>query len=217
MGIYSTYLFPRILDFVMSGGNFDEVRRDTLRNVRGNTLEIGFGTGLNLPHYPSSVGRLTTIDVNPGMGTLARKRIAHSGIKVDHRVLNGQSLPMGDGTFESVVSTWTLCSIPDVDAALGEIHRVLAAGGRFFFVEHGLSNEAGIQRWQHRLTPIQKAFAGGCHLDRNIGSLIRGAGFHELELKTFYMEKVPRVEGFLYQGSAIKAEDQRSEHLATSC
>ena len=118
MGMYSSYVFPRILNFVMSGENFDEVRRKTLQNVRGNTLEIGFGTGLNLNHYPASLGRLVAIDVNPGMGAIARKRTAHSGIEVDHRVLDGQSLPIADGTFDSVVSTWTLCSIAEVDEAL---------------------------------------------------------------------------------------------------
>ncbi len=207
MGVYSTYVFPRILNFVMSGENFDEVRRNTLQNVRGNTLEIGFGTGLNLPHYPSSVKRLTAIDVNPGMGGLARKTTAQSEIEVDLHFLDGQSLPMGDRTFDSVVSTWTLCSIPNVDRALVEIYRVLAPGGRYFFVEHGLSNEPGIQRWQRRLTPIQKVFADGCHLDRNIESLVRRAGFCDLDLTTFYMEKVLRIGGFLSRGIAVKPED----------
>ena len=207
MGMYTSYVFPRILDYIMSGENFDEVRRKTLQNVRGNTLEIGFGTGLNLNHYPASLGRLVAIDVNPGMGAMARKRTAHSGTEVDHRVLDGQSLPIADGTFDSVVSTWTLCSIAEVDRALLEIYRVLAPGGRFFFVEHGLSKDSEIQKWQRRLTPIQKIVADGCHLDRNIESLIRRTGFHDIELETFYMERVPRVGGFLYQGVAVKSED----------
>ncbi len=126
---------------------------------------------------------------------------------MDHRVLDGQSLPMADGAFDSVVSTWTLCSIPDVDQSLLEIYRVLAPGGRFFFVEHGLSRDPAVQRWQRCLTPIQKIFADGCHLDRNIESLIRRAGFHDLELETFYMKKVPRVGGFLYRGIAVKTAD----------
>ena len=207
MGMYSSYVFPRILNFVMAGENFDEVRRKTLAKVCGNTLEIGFGTGLNLKHYPSSLVRLMAIDVNPGMGVLARKRVGHSGIEVDHRVLDGQSLPIADGTFDSVVSTWTLCSMAQVDTALLEIYRVLAPGGRFFFVEHGLSPDSGVQRWQRRLTPIQRIIADGCHLDRNIESLIRRTGFQDLELETFYMKKMPRVGGFLYRGIAVRPED----------
>ena len=194
----------------MSGENFEQVRRETLENVRGRTLEIGFGTGLNLEHYPAAVDRLTAIDVNPGMGRLARERTARSGIAVELRVLDGQSLPMPDSTFDSVVSTWTLCSIGKVDEALEEIYQVLKPGGRFFFVEHGLSNDSRVQRWQRRLTPFQKVLAEGCHLDRNMESLIRRAGFHDLELETFYMEKVPRIGGFLYRGIAAKTDDGTS-------
>ena len=208
MGIYSKHLFPRLMNFTMSGENFDEVRRSILAGVRGHTLEIGFGTGLNLPHYPSSLNQLTTVDVNPGMGPLAQRRIERSAIEVSHHVLNGESLPMAAATFDSVVSTWTLCSIPNVDEALGEIYRVLKPDGRFFFVEHGLSDEPRIGRWQHRLTPLQKIIGDGCHLDRDIEALVRSAGFRIVELERFYLKKVPRVGGYLYRGVAARGASE---------
>ena len=204
MGIYSKYVFPRLMNFAMSGENFDEVRRTTLAGVRGHTLEIGFGTGLKLPHYPDSLNQLTTIDINPGMGRLAERRVQESQIEVQHRILSGESLPMDDATFDSVVSTWTLCSIPDVKRALGEIHGVLKSEGRFVVVEHGLGDESRVKRWQRRLTPIQKIFADGCHLDRDIEGIVTSAGFRIVEIEKFYLKKVPKIGGYLYRGIAVK-------------
>jgi ubiquinone/menaquinone biosynthesis C-methylase UbiE len=204
MGIYSRHIFPGLMNFTMSGENFSEIRRALLAGVRGETLEIGFGTGLNLPHYPPGIERLTTVDVNPGMGALARKQVDRSPIQVDRRVLDGESLPMGNATFDSVVSTWTLCSIPDVRRAIGEIYRVLRPAGCFFFVEHGLADEPNTRKWQHRLNPVQKIIGDGCHLTRDMEELIRSGGFHFVRLERLYMEKVPRAGGYLYRGIATK-------------
>jgi ubiquinone/menaquinone biosynthesis C-methylase UbiE len=205
MGFYSRRIFPRLVNALMSAESFSRIRRDALAEVRGETLEIGFGSGLNLPHYPSSVGRLTAIDVNPGMLILAARRMARFPSGLEVRTLDSRSLPFDDETFDSVVSTWTLCSIPDVGRALREVYRVLRPNGRFFFVEHGLSAEPEIQKWQHRLTPFQKRLADGCHLDRNIPGLLGEAGFRLSRLESFYMEKVPRIGGFLYTGIATRA------------
>lgn len=200
MGIYSRYLFPRVINFMMTGDNFVEQRRALLAKVSGETLEIGFGTGLNLPYYSKSLNQLTIVDVNPGMLERARGQIDASPIDVEAMVLNGESLPMPENTFDSVVSTWTLCSIPGVRRALSEILRVLKPDGRFFFIEHGLAEQPSLRRWQHRLTPFNKVIGDGCHLDRNMEALIHDAGFETLE--RFYMKKVPKLGGYQYRGIA---------------
>ena len=205
MGLYSRYVFPRLMNLAMSGGTFTKQRVQVLADVGGEVLEIGFGTGLNLPHYPAGLERLTTIDPNPGMSALARKRIARSPIQVKFETLDSERLPMADETFDHVVSTWTLCSIPHVERALTEIRRVLKPEGRFHFVEHGLSPDPAVQKWQHRLNPIQKAIGDGCHLDRDFRALIGGQGFRFVDLDTFYMKKAPRFAGYLYRGEAAKA------------
>lgn len=203
MNPYSQFLLPRLLDWAMSDQTFSQYRKELLSQVTGDTLEIGFGTGLNLPYYPSDLQKLTAIDANPGMSAIAQKRIRESGIVVDHRVLNGESLPINDCQFDSVVSTWTLCSIAKVEQALQEIHRVLKPGGRFFFIEHGLSRDAKTQVWQHRLTPIQKVIADGCHLDRDIRQLVERQ-FGQVAIDEFRPEDLPAVIGYFYKGVAIK-------------
>jgi len=203
MGLYSQIIFPRVLDWVMSDSVLTQYRQEVLSEVSGEVLEIGFGTGLNLPHYPEPIQKLTAIDPNSGMNALARKRIQSSRIIVANRVLNGENLPMDDNSFDSVVSTWTLCSIAKVEQALLEIHRVLKPGGKFFFIEHGLSDDPKVQVWQHRLTPLQKIIADGCHLDRNMKKLVENQ-FEVLKLEQFYMEETPKFAGYMYKGVATK-------------
>ena len=203
MQLYSQIIFPRLLDWTMTGSPFAAYRQTLLAEVKGDVLEIGFGTGLNLAYYPPTIKQLTAIDVNPGMNRLAQKRIQASAIDVRGQTLDAETLPMADEQFDSVISTWTLCSICDVDQALQEIHRVLKPNGRFFFIEHGLSNEPKVQVWQNRLTPFQKVIADGCHLNRNIRELVEQQ-FKLLTLKEFYMEQLPRIGGYMYQGVATK-------------
>ncbi len=203
MGLYSNLIIPYCIDFAMSSSNLREYRQKLLEDVSGEILEIGFGTGLNLPHYPDGVTKITTIDPNPGMQKIARSRIAAFNITVDYQVLNGESLPMADASFDSVVCTWTLCSIPQVDKAIAEINRLLKPGGKFFFIEHGLSKDSSIQTWQNRLTPIQKVIADGCHLNRNIKQIVEQK-FHNVTLEQFYAPKLPKVIGYMYQGVAWK-------------
>jgi ubiquinone/menaquinone biosynthesis C-methylase UbiE len=191
------------MDWTMSDAELARCRCEILAEVSGEILEIGFGTGLNLSYYPTSVHHLTAIDTNPGMNAIAQKRLKTSEITVDYQVLNGERLPMADATFDSVVSTWTLCSISNVEQALQEIFRVLKPGGRFFFVEHGLSNEPKIQTWQHRLTPIQKVIADGCHLDRDIAALVKQV-FSHVEIEQFAVPNYPAIAGYFYQGTATK-------------
>lgn len=203
MGFYSRVILPRLLDWAMSDPAFSQYRQQVLANVEGEILEIGFGTGLNLSYYPHHIEKITTIDPNSGMNKLAQKRIQASKINVENRILNSESLPMADSTFDSVVSTWTLCSIAQVEKALQEIYRVLKPGGKFFFVEHGLSDQPQIQVWQNRLTPLQKVIADGCHLNRNIQGLVEQQ-FQEITLEKFDIENFPKVGSYTYMGVATK-------------
>jgi ubiquinone/menaquinone biosynthesis C-methylase UbiE len=205
MGFYSRRILPYLLDWAMSDQNLAKYRQEVLADVQGEVLEIGFGTGLNLSYYPENIHKIIAIDANPGVNALAQKRLQASSITVDYRVLNGENLPMADKTFDSVVSTWTLCSIANVEQALKEIYRVLKPGGRFFFVEHGLSNQSPIQVWQNRLTPLQKIIADGCHFNRDIRQLVENQ-FDTVTLEEFYADKMPKIAGYLYKGVAIKAD-----------
>lgn len=205
MGFYSEKIFPYLLDWSLSDATFNKYRQEILAEVAGEVLEIGFGTGLNLSYYPEEIHKIITVDRNPGVHQLAQKRIEKSSITVDCRVISGENLPMADKTFDSVVSTWTLCSIKEVEQAVKEIHRVLKPKGKFFFIEHGLSNEPNIQTWQNRLTPIQKIIADGCHLNRNIRLIIEQQ-FSQVSLEEFYAEKTPKFMGYMYKGVAVKKE-----------
>jgi ubiquinone/menaquinone biosynthesis C-methylase UbiE len=189
----------------MSGEALTAHRRSLLADTSGNVLEIGFGTGLNLPFYPQTITKLTTIDNNPGAAAIAAKRIqkAPYHFEIESKTLSGESLPMANGTFDCVVSTWTLCSITNVTQALKEIDRVLKPGGRFFFVEHGLSDNRKVQVWQNRLNPIQRILGDGCNFNRNIRQLV-DRQFSQVKLEVFPEPSLPSVVGYFYKGSAIK-------------
>jgi ubiquinone/menaquinone biosynthesis C-methylase UbiE len=207
MNLYRRVIFPQLLDLALSGERIERYRRQLLAHVQGSVLEIGFGTGLNLSCYPEHIRKITGVDPNPGMGSLARRRIASSPIAVDWQVADAQKLPFPSQSFDSVVSTWTLCSIPNVAKALREIRRVLRAGGKLFFLEHGLSEDPQVQRWQNRLNPLQKVIADGCNLNRDMARLIREAGFRFEQLERFYMPDQPRFIGYTYQGIALPAAE----------
>jgi ubiquinone/menaquinone biosynthesis C-methylase UbiE len=204
MGLYKKYIFPWLCNLAMSRNILDKYRKDLLSDVDGDILEIGFGTGINLPFYPDHVRKITVVEPNEGMNPKARKRVESSRIQVDIQTLGADSLPFPDCTFESVISTFTLCSIENVNKALPEIERVLKQGGRFFFLEHGLSPDPNVQKWQNRLNPINNIFADGCNLNRNIENLIRLNNFNISELENFYLAKTPRFAGYLYNGVADK-------------
>ena len=204
MGMYKKYIFPFLLELGMSRSVLERHRRDVLAEVDGEILEIGFGTGINLSFYPEHVRRITIVESNIGMNSKANKRIKSSPIEVDIHTLSADSLPFADGTFESVVSTYTLCSISNIDKALSEIKRVLRPGGRFFFLEHGLSPDPNVQKWQNRFNSINKALADGCNLNRNIRELIECHNLQISKLENFYLEKTPKIGGYTYKGTALK-------------
>jgi len=204
MGIYSRLIFPRLCDWAMRTPRIERLRREVLAKANGEILEIGFGTGLNLGHYPEHVRHLTAVDPGVGMTRIARRRIERSHIDVDLRVQTAEELPFEDGCFDCVVSTWTLCSIREAGRAVSEIIRVLRSGGRYFFLEHGLGDHPGVRRWQRRLTPLQRRLADGCRLDVDIEALIRKGPFREVQVERFLLEGTPRIVGSMYRGVAVK-------------
>jgi SAM-dependent methyltransferase len=204
MGFYRRVIFPRLCDWMMRSPELTALRGRSLAQVDGEVLEIGFGSGLNLAHYPPHVRALTTVDPNAAMGALARKRIAESGIRVDALVQSGEELPFADGTFDCVVSTWTLCSIPDPDRAVSEIYRVLKPGGRFVFLEHGQSDQPRVLKWQRRLNPIQRRLVDGCRLDLDVRGVVGRRPFADVQAETFLLEGMPPAYGTTYRGTALK-------------
>ena len=204
MGFYCRVILPWFQDWALDREALNRIRLDVLSEANGEVLEIGFGTGVNLPYYPSVVKKITTVDPNPGMSLRAHKRIEDSPLPVDLRILTAETLPMPDNTFDTAVSTLTLCSIPDAGRALSEVYRVLKPGGRFLFLEHGLSPDRKIQAWQDRLTPVSKILGGGCHLNRDIRNLVAAHPFAIQSLTNFYLEDAPKMAGYMYQGIAQK-------------
>jgi ubiquinone/menaquinone biosynthesis C-methylase UbiE len=204
MSFYSQVIVPLLCDFGLDRPFVARYRRKLLADAGGNILELGFGTGLNLPYYPPHVRRITTVDPNIGMYRRARRRIKHAGVEVDRRVLGGERLPFEDSTFDDVVSTFTLCSIEEIAQAMREVYRVLKPGGKFLFLEHGLSPDLNVQKWQHRLKWLQMRLAGGCHLDRDMRALVTAQPFASVQLDEFYIEKTPRTHGYMYRGVAMK-------------
>ena len=205
MGPFERYLFPWGMDKAMAREKMSRIRRNLLEDSRGEILEIGFGTGLNLAHYPDSIRKITRVDVNPGMNRRALRRMAESSIEVDHQVTSAEGLPMPDASFDTVVSTWTLCSIGDLDGALREVRRVLRPSGQLLFVEHGLAADASVRRWQNRLNGLQKIIGAGCNLNRNFRELIPPQGFAFGSLKEYYLPDEPRTHAYTYQGVARRA------------
>lgn len=202
MGLYSAYIFPRLMDWIMGGTGFQRLRNEALQSARGEVLEIGLGTGLNLPHYPVGVSRLRAVDPAPLLPGRGTERIASAPFPVELSRTGAEHLPYDNHSFDYVASTWTLCTIPDPIQALQEVRRVLKPTGRFLFLEHGRSDDARTAAWQDRLNPLQNVIGCGCNLNRRIDQLISKAGLHIVQLDRFVMEGVPRIGGELYRGVA---------------
>src|SRR5262245_53258495 len=204
MGFYSQVIVPLLCDFGLDRPFVARYRRELLAHASGDILEIGLGTGLNLPCYPRHVRKLTTVDPNVGMDRRARRRIRQAGIEVDRRALGGERLPFEDGTFDCVVSTFTLCSIEQADQAVREAYRVLKPGGNLLLLEHGLSPGAKVRKWQRRLNWLQVRLAGGCRLDRDMRALVTAQPFASVQMDELYIERTPRTHGYMYRGAATK-------------
>ena len=202
MAFYADHMFPRLMDWSMGTRRFQEMRKEALAPAYGHVLEIGFGTGLNVPHYPAAVTRLTALDPGRHLQKKVARRTAAAAMPIELVHLSAETLPFDDHRFDCVASTWTLCTIPDVVAALREARRVLKPDGKFIFIEHGRSDDATVATWQDRLNPLQRVIACGCNLNRPIATLIAQAGLKMEHLDRFRMAGVPRVGGEMYRGIA---------------
>jgi ubiquinone/menaquinone biosynthesis C-methylase UbiE len=202
MGFYAHHILPRITDLAMRNKETARVRAAWIPCARGEVLEVGIGSGLNLPFYSPEVRRVYGVDPSVELLRMAHKRAAAASAKVEFlRQSAEESLPLAAGSIDTVVMTWTLCSIPNAPQALQQMKRVLTASGRLIFVEHGRAPDAEVVVWQDRLTPLWKRIGGGCHLNRRIDELITAAGFEIVELRTCYLPG-PRPMTYTYQGVA---------------
>jgi ubiquinone/menaquinone biosynthesis C-methylase UbiE len=206
MSFYERRILPYLLNIAMDTKGTREQRQRSLSDVSGAVLEIGFGSGHNLPYYPATVTKVVAVDPSHTSAHLARKRIAAASFPVEFVGLSAERLPVADASFDSVVSTFTLCTVPDVGAALTEMRRALKPEGRFYFVEHGRADDPRVARWQDRLNGIEQRVFGGCHLNRNISALITAAGFEIERLEHGYLQGAPKFGGFLYRGVAKRAD-----------
>ena len=202
MGFYGDSVFPRVMNVVMNSKQRRRIRSEVCAPLAGEVLEIGFGSGLNLPHLPEDVVRLRVVDPMERGRDLAAKRLAASTVPVEFVGLDAQQLPLDDHSVDAVLATWTLCSIPDAVTAVREVRRVLKPGGKFHFVEHGRAPDEKVRKWQNRLNGIQNRVACGCNLNRDIPALIESGGLTIERLDTFYAKGEPKTFGWTYQGVA---------------
>ena len=203
MGLYGNHVLPRIINAACGMKVTEPLRERVCDGLEGEVVEIGFGSGLNVPFYPDSVTRVAAVEPADVGWKLAAKRLQAASVPVERSGLDGQSLPFEDDSFDSALSTWTMCTIPDIEQALAELRRVLKPGGTLRFVEHGLAPDEGVRRWQHRLEPVQKRLFGGCHLTREVPDLLRHSGFEITELDAFYEDGAPKALGADSLGGAV--------------
>jgi ubiquinone/menaquinone biosynthesis C-methylase UbiE len=203
MGLYRDQVLPRIVDLAMRGSEVEEVRARVAGGLDGEVLEIGFGSGLNIPFYPAELTHVWAVDPAAVGRKLAAKRAAACAVPIEYIGLDAERLPVGDASADHVLSTWTLCTIPDPMVALAEIIRVLRPGGAFHFVEHGRSPDAKVARMQDRLNPLQRRVFGGCNLNRPIDHLVTASGLELTRLETYYM-KGPRAMEYTFEGIAVR-------------
>ncbi len=202
MGFYRDQVLPRFQDKVMGRKPNRPIRERVCAGLQGTVLEIGFGTGLNAYYYSPGISKVVAIEPSAVCMKIAKLRIDKTTVPVEYGGLTGERLDLPDDEFDAVLSTWTLCTIPNMDAALAELRRVLKPGGKFHFVEHGHSPDEKVARIQHRIEPVNKLLAGGCHLTRNMPVEIERAGFTIDKLDTYYFKGEPKPMGYTYEGVA---------------
>jgi len=205
MGLWSRHVLPRLVDRLCGVEDLAALRAEIVPQARGAVLEVGFGTGLNLPFYdPARVERVFGLEPAREMLALARRR-APVPFPVEHLALDGERIPLAPASVDTVVVTFTLCSIPDVARALDGMRRVLRSDGRLLFLEHGAAREPGVRRWQERVNPLWKRALGGCHLNREVPALLRSAGFAIEALREEALAGAPAIAAYTYRGVARPA------------
>jgi ubiquinone/menaquinone biosynthesis C-methylase UbiE len=205
VGFYDDQVLPRLTNVLLGNAEFGKVRRQACAGLGGDVVEIGFGSGLNLPHLPSEVTGLWAVEPSGTATRLAARRIADASTPVHLAGLDGARLDLPDDRFDAALSTMTLCTIPDVEGALRELRRVLKPGGVFHFAEHGIAPEPKVAHTQDRFNGMQQRFAGGCHLNRDIAALLAAAGFEVPELRNFFL-RGPKAWGYMYVGRAVSPD-----------
>mgnify|MGYP001557712287 FL=1 len=206
MGLYDHYILPVVLNAAMSAKPIRYQRKKVVPRAQGRVLEIGFGAGHNLPFYDASkVTHLWALEPSKEMRERAAERVSQSSIPLEFLDLPSEEIPLGNEEADTILITYTLCTIPDVTKALGEMRRVLKSGGKMIFCEHGEAPDADVRKWQERLTPAWKFIGGGCHVGRPIPKMIIDSGFRIEGMETMYLPGTPRFAGFNYWGDAVKA------------
>jgi ubiquinone/menaquinone biosynthesis C-methylase UbiE len=200
MGFYNDVILPKVCDLAMRNAQLRPYRERVIGAAEGRVLEIGIGSGRNLPFYRPQATELLALEPSPQLMAMARRAL-HPGLQVNFVEASAEAIPLDDHSVDTVVTTWTLCSIPDAAVALTEMRRILRPSGKLLFVEHGMAPDKNVRRWQDWLTPAWKRISGGCHLNRPIGVMIEGAGFRIDRVKTGYMPG-PKAMAFMYEGSA---------------
>jgi SAM-dependent methyltransferase len=203
MNVYERFVLPAFVTGACSCSPIDKQRQKIVPAAEGVVLELGFGAGLNLPHYDAAkVRKLYALEPSQGMVKRARGRVRNAPFDVEILTETAENLPLGPQSVDTVLVTYSLCTIPGAVSALESARRALKPNGRLLFCEHGLSPDQGVQRWQRRIEPVWKVIGGGCHLSRDIPALIRSAGFSIDKLETMYLPKSPKCAGYNYWGSA---------------
>lgn len=195
MGFYSDRILPHVIEATCGMPAMRKPRRRACAGLSGSIIEVGFGSGSNVGCYPDEVTEITAIEPSDKAWQMAAARVAESSVPIRRGGLDGQRLPFDDNTFDGALSTYTMCTIPDLPVALAELRRVVKPGGTLHILEHGRAPDAGVRRWQHRLDPIQNRIGGGCSLSRDIPKFLVDAGWNVVELDQYYAAKTPRVFG----------------------
>ncbi|MBI2525141.1 MAG: class I SAM-dependent methyltransferase [Candidatus Rokubacteria bacterium] len=204
MGLYARHVLPRLIDLAMRSRDVMAEREKLVPGAEGTVLEVGVGSGLNFALYGPAVARLYGLDPSPELARMARRRLRHVRFPVDLITGSAEAIPLPDGSVDTAVSTWTLCSVPDPARVLAELRRVLRPGGHFIFIEHGRSPDPGVLAWQNRLDPVWQRLAGGCHLNRPMDTLIASGGFRITEIERGY-NRGPRPFTYLYKGLGVRS------------
>jgi SAM-dependent methyltransferase len=211
-GLWSARVVPRIVNVVLGSTRQAGLRAEVCAAMTGDVVELGFGSGLNIPHYPDGVRQVTAIEPSDLAWSLSAERRQSSAVPVVRSGLDGQDLPFEDGSFDTALSTWTLCTIPDPVAALREVRRVLRPGGQLLFLEHGAAPDRRVRDWQQRFDPIQRRLFAGCHVSRPIADLLEQAGLPATDLTTFYTPGEPKLFGSMYQGRSTRPPTAPRQH-----